>query len=168
MVMKKSDDPAESANGTNGTMTMVEAVRTCLAEAPDLSPSDAVVRIKERFGMDIDTAVFSTYRCQIRARQEGRQPGQRGKPPATGATIRNPLAAVQAVKAVSDKHGIAVMRDVLVLVEGYDVATLVDVLTIIDGASPVRVKDRRARRKEVKTPAGVGDAGMVGTGTRTM
>jgi hypothetical protein len=138
MVMRKSDDPscddpAETGNGTNGTMTKVEAVRTCLAEAPDLSPADAVLRIKERFGMEIETAVFSTYRCQIRARQEGRQPGQRGKPPATGATIRDLLAAVNAVKAVTDKHGMAAVRDVLVLVEGYDPATLADVLAFIEG-----------------------------------
>ncbi len=140
MVRKKSEfspDYPAGTNGTlaepgdNGTMTKADAVRACMAEAPEMLPAEAVVWIKERFGVDIDATVFSSYRSQMRGKEGSRNGSPRTRKGSRGEAMLELLAAVRCVKDVVDRHGVAAVSEVLGLVEKYDPGPLAAMLEFI-------------------------------------
>jgi hypothetical protein len=52
----------------SGPISKAEAVRRLMAETPDLKPQEAVIVIKERFGVELAPGHFSSYRSQLKAR----------------------------------------------------------------------------------------------------
>ena len=140
MVRKKSecspDDPP-GTNGTlpeptgNGTMTKADAVRACMAEAPEIPPADAVVWIKERFGVEMGPTVFSSYRSQIRRNEGGRNGSPRTRKASRGEAMLELLAAVRCVKEVVDPHGVSAVREVLALLAKYETEVVLEVLELI-------------------------------------
>ncbi len=141
MVRKKSecspDDPA-ATNGTmpepggNGTMTKADAVRACMAEAPEMPPAEAVVWIKERFGVEIEPPVFSSYRSQMRRNEGGRNGSPRTRKDSRGEAIAELLTAVRSVRDVVDRHGVVVLNEVLALVERYELPALREMILFIE------------------------------------
>ena len=53
-----------------------DAVRQALAEGVD-NPTEAVAHIKKKFGLDITTQQFSTYKSNLKAKGAGSSSGKR-------------------------------------------------------------------------------------------
>src|SRR4051794_25384528 len=74
----------KSAEATEGQVSKMEAVRQTLAAGVE-KPQEAVAHIKEKFGLDITTAIFSSYKSAIGAKK-GSKPGKRGRSANSGST----------------------------------------------------------------------------------
>src|SRR5689334_17278087 len=128
MVKKKATEgESEAAPADEGKISKMEAVRRTLAEGVQ-SPTDGVAFIKERFGLDVSTAMFGAYKSQLKAkagagskgkgkpgRKLGRKPAEaRAAAPAAG----NPLEAARAVKEMVERYGAETVRGMVDLFEG--------------------------------------------------
>ena len=100
---KKTESAAE------GTVSKMEAVRQTLAAGID-KPQDGVDHIKEKFGLDVPTAIFSSYKSAINSKKSKR--GRNGKAGASGVEVSskgsfnaNGIQLAQEVKALVGKYG---------------------------------------------------------------
>jgi hypothetical protein len=115
---------AKKAEADNGSMTKADAVRAAVKEGK-LKPQDGCAWIKEKFGIDITPAHFSSYKSS-EAKKAG-TPGRRGRRPhevGTPASNGTPVAPGGAVdlakqlKSLVTRYGadevsgmLAVLRD---------------------------------------------------------
>ena len=103
---KKSED------ATEGKVSKMEAVRQTLAAGIE-KPQEASAHIKEKFGLDVPTAIFSSYKSAINSKK-GSKPGKRGRKAKAGST----KVAVSTNGNVTG-DGILLAKDVKSLVEKY-------------------------------------------------
>lgn len=121
MAKKKPDD----AGAGNGSMTKADAVRAAVAEGK-LKPQDAVPWIKEKFGIDITPAHFSSYKSQ-QAKKDGKPAGRRGRKPREAAAVAtpngsrvgngNPVELARQIKQLVDVYGVASVREMTTVFE---------------------------------------------------
>jgi hypothetical protein len=92
-----------------------EAVRVALAEGKE-TPEEGVAFIKDRYGVDMPKAVFSSYKSQEKAKKNkaaGATPAKRGRPPAAATPAAkpstngqsNPADLARAVKSLVTQYG---------------------------------------------------------------
>ena len=103
----------KTAEAAEGTISKMEAVRQTLAAGIE-KPQEAVAHIKEKFGLDVPTAIFSSYKSAINTKK-GATPGKRGRKAnansAKVATATNGnvcgsgIQLAQDVKALVGKYG---------------------------------------------------------------
>jgi hypothetical protein len=96
---------AKAAEGKE-PIKKTDAVRQALAEGVD-NPTEAVAHIKKKFGIDITTQQFSTYKSNLKAKRAGSSGGKRagrrsGTEIGNGRTGRGALDVVDAAAAVKD------------------------------------------------------------------
>jgi hypothetical protein len=166
MARKTSDSPfheGAAANGAvtaqvggdgNGTMTKADAVRACMRESPDMPTTKAVEWIKEQFDLEMDAPVFSSYRSQMRAREEGRNGSPRKAKATRTAAMLELLAAVRSVKEVADPHGMAAIRDVLGLVSSYEAGAVGEMMELLEALGEEE-KDRERKPPSEEIENGV-------------
>jgi hypothetical protein len=104
MIMAKKNE--------EGTVSKMEAVRQTLAHGIE-KPQEGVDHIKEKFGLDVPTGIFSSYKSAINSKK-GSTPGKRGRKPKSATTGtssvsndngKNVLQLAQEVKALVGKYG---------------------------------------------------------------
>jgi hypothetical protein len=104
----------QAADGTEGAVTnKMEAMRRALGELGDAKNSDIQQFIKSKFGLDMSTAMISSYKTHIRKR--GRTGRKRGRPAGSGAARATSVAGlnvddVRAVKDLADRLGADKLR----------------------------------------------------------
>jgi hypothetical protein len=102
---KKTEEAVE------GTVSKMEAVRQTLAAGIE-KPQEAVTHIKEKFGLDVPTAIFSSYKSAINSKK-GSTPGKRGRKAKAVST------KIAAANGNISGNGILLAKDVKSLVEKY-------------------------------------------------
>ena len=108
---KKTGEAAE------GTVSKMEAVRQTLAAGVE-KPQEAVAHIKEKFGLDITTAIFSSYKSAINAKN-GSTPGKRGRKAKAGSTNGRVASMTAATDGNFTGNGIQLALEVKALVGRY-------------------------------------------------
>ena len=106
IMAKKTEDAVE------GTVSKMEAVRQTLAAGIE-KPQEAVAHIKEKFGLDVPTAIFSSYKSAINSKK-GSTPGKRGRKAKVGSTN-----IASATNGKITGHGIELALGVKALVGKY-------------------------------------------------
>ena len=111
IMAKKTEDAAEA------TVSKMEAVRQTLTAGIE-KPQEAVAHIKEKFGLEVPTAIFSSYKSAINSKK-GSKPGKRGrKAKAESAVIQGSRSSAE-LKGNFAGNGIILAKDVKALVEKY-------------------------------------------------
>jgi hypothetical protein len=108
---KKTEEAAE------GTVSKMEAVRQTLAAGIE-KPQEAVTHIKEKFGLDVPTAIFSSYKSAINSKK-GTTPGKRGRKAKATSSISGEPRNTTSSHEASAGNGIHLAKDVKSLVEKY-------------------------------------------------
>jgi hypothetical protein len=108
---KKTEEVAE------GTVSKMEAVRQTLAAGIE-KPQEAVTHIKEKFGLEVPTAIFSSYKSAINAKK-GTTPGKRGRKAKSVSSISGEARNSALSHGSSAGNGIHLAKDVKSLVEKY-------------------------------------------------
>jgi len=108
---KKTEDAAE------GTVSKMEAVRQTLAAGIE-KPQEAVSHIKEKFGLDITTAIFSSYKSAINSKK-GSTPGKRGRKAKAASSIDSEPRNTASSHSASAGNGILLAKEVKALVGKY-------------------------------------------------
>jgi len=104
-----------NAGPGEGKTTKAEAVRTAIREGKD-GPAEGVAFIKERFGLEVSNAAFSSYKNAEKMKAAA-SPAPRVKhaapanPPARNGTAGDPVELARAVKALVARHGAAAVAD---------------------------------------------------------
>ncbi|QEL19301.1 hypothetical protein [Limnoglobus roseus] len=98
-----------------GTITKAEAVRKALAAGKE-SPSDGVAYLKSEFGIEISTAMFSTYKTAEKKKAEGKKSrtAKTVEPEAkpTGKAAKgDTVEFVRQVKDLVDQYGVEAVKD---------------------------------------------------------
>ena len=115
---------AKKAEAAEGTVSKMEAVRQILAAGVE-KPKEAVAAIKEKFGIDIPTAIFSSYKSAI-AKSAGKTPGKRGRKPRS-------VGAMAARSAGAENNGVSLARDVKKLVDAHGAAAVKEMADVFAG-----------------------------------
>jgi hypothetical protein len=101
MAKKAADDQPTS----QPKMTKTDAVKAALAEGVD-KPEDGVAFIRDRFGLEVTNAQFSTYKSLAKAKgaakrgRKGARKGHEERSTPKGHTVGNGLVAVDDLEAV--------------------------------------------------------------------
>jgi hypothetical protein len=106
------------------TLTKSEAVRRVLAETPDITPSQGALVVKARYGIDVSTNTFSSFKSTFLKPKAVPTPAPSAPVPATAPTTLLPEGA-------KPLDPVQLLRDVRGLVEKYGAKTVADVAAVL-------------------------------------
>jgi hypothetical protein len=103
-------------------LTKSEAVRRVLAENPDITPSQGALVVKARYGIDVSTNTFSSFKSTFL------KPKVAAVPSATAPPVPSPEPTTLLPKPLDP---VQLLRDVRGLVEKYGAKTVADVAAVL-------------------------------------
>lgn len=113
--LKAEDGSGEApAEAPGGTISKMEAVRRTLAAGVE-KPQEGVEYVRREFGLEIPTPVFSSYKSQIRAKDNSSRPrSARGRVSPVG----DPVELARDVKELVQRYGADAVRDMIDVLDG--------------------------------------------------